>query len=421
MPSTFAEKMLAHGAGLEEAHVGEIVDVEPDFVMSHDNAAAISKTFAKFGVDKVWNPNKIVIPIDHVVPAAGEKHAQNHKTIREFVAKQGINNFYDINTGICHQVLPEKGYAAPGRLILGSDSHTTTYGAFGAFSAGIGRTEVAAIWATGKLWLRVPETFRININGQLPKGVYPKDLALHIIGKIRADGADYKSVEYGGEAISNMSISGRMTMCNLAAEMGAKNGVVMPDKRTEEYLRPRVKGDYTPVFSDPDAQIWKEQEFEADDVVPTVAFPHTVDNTRTIDQALGIQIDEFLLGTCTNGRLDDLQIAANILKGKKVAKGSRMLVFPASMDIYLQAMKDGTLATLIEAGAIVMNPGCGPCLGAHEGVLAPGEKALSTANRNFKGRMGCKEAEVYLASPATIAASAIKGEIVDPRDIKEVA
>ncbi|MDG6219936.1 MAG: 3-isopropylmalate dehydratase large subunit [Candidatus Thermoplasmatota archaeon] len=417
MSFTFAEKVLARGGGQQEAHVGEIVNVEPDFVMSHDNAAAIRKTFEKFGVPKVWNPDKIVIPLDHVVPASDEKNAQNHKSIREFVAQQGIENFYDINTGICHQVLPEKGFAAPGRLLLGSDSHTTSYGALGAFSAGIGRSEVAAIWATGKLWLRVPETIRMNIDGVFSKGVYPKDLALHIIGKIKADGADYKSVEFRGKTVEEMSIGGRMTLCNMAAEMGAKNGVVMPDKKTEEYLQDRVRGTYTPVSSDEDAKIFSEMDFDAGDVVPTISFPHTVDNTRTVDQALGIPINQFLLGTCTNGRLEDLHVAASILKGKKIAKGSRMLVFPASMEVYSDALKDGTLAILIDAGAVVMNPGCGPCLGAHEGALAPGEKALSTANRNFKGRMGCKEAEVYLASPATVAASAIKGEIADPREV----
>lgn len=417
MGFTFAEKMLAKNSGQTEVHAGEIVNVEPDYVMSHDNAAAIRKIFAKFGVEKVWNPDKIVIPLDHVVPAAGEKHAQNHKDIRNFVLEQGIKQFYDINKGICHQILPERGYAAPGRLILGSDSHTTTYGALGAFSAGIGRTEVAAIWATGKLWLRVPDTMRLNINGALPKGVYPKDLALYIIGKIRADGADYKSVEFRGQTISDMSASGRMTLCNLSAEMGAKNGVVMPDEKTKAYVDERVRGTYKPVYSDEDADIIQSIDFDAGNVTPVIAHPHTVDNVKTIDDSLGIHIDEFLLGTCTNGRLDDLHEAAKILKGKRVKIGSRMLVFPASMKVYYDAMKDGTLATFIEAGAVVMNPGCGPCLGAHEGVLAPGEKALSTANRNFKGRMGCKEAEVYLASPATVAASALKGEIADPREV----
>ncbi|MCD6461497.1 MAG: 3-isopropylmalate dehydratase large subunit [Thermoplasmata archaeon] len=417
MGRTFAEKVLARAGGVEDARAGDIVNAEPDVVMSHDNAAAIRKHFEKLGVERVWNPDKIVIPLDHVVPAASEKHAQNHKSIREFVSNQGIRNFYDINTGICHQVLPEKGHVFPGALILGSDSHTTTYGALGAFSAGIGRTEMAAIWATGHLWLRVPETMRINVEGSLPKGVYPKDLILHIIGDLGADGATYMSVEFDGPAIRDMDVSGRMTLCNMAAEMGAKNGVVTPDDRTRAYLSGRVKRQYEEVFSDPDAEVKREVDYDAGDIGPVVAFPHTVDNVKPVEDAVGIPIDEFVLGTCTNGRLDDLHVAASILKGRRVAEGSRMLVFPASMEVYLDALRDGTIATLVEAGAVVMNPGCGPCLGAHEGVLAPGERALSTANRNFKGRMGCKEAEVYLASPATVAASALKGEIADPREV----
>ncbi len=417
MGHTFAEKVLARAGGKKEAHAGEILNAEPDFVMSHDNAAAIRKHFEKLGLEKVWNPDKIVIPLDHVVPPATSTHAQNHKSIREFVKQQGIKHFYDINTGICHQVLPEKGHVFPGALILGSDSHTTTYGAFGAFSAGIGRTEVAAIWATGKLWLRVPETMRIYVGGKPPEGVFPKDIILSIIGDLRADGATYMSVEFHGDTISDMGISGRMTLCNMAAEMGAKNGVVMPDEKTKKWLMPRINVPYNPVYSDEDAEIAREVHYDAENMGPVVAFPHTVDNVHPIEDALGIHIDQFLIGTCTNGRLDDLHIAARILKGKKVADGSRLLIFPASMEVYIEALKDGTLATLAEAGAVIMNPGCGPCLGAHEGVLAPGEKALTTANRNFKGRMGCKDAEIYLASPATVAASAIKGEITDPREV----
>jgi len=415
MDSTFAEKVLAKKAGKKRISAGEIVTVEPDIIMSHDNSAAISGTFSKIGVKKVWNPDKIVIILDHVVPAASEKHAQNHKTIREFVKAQGIPNFYDINHGICHQVLPENGHAIPGRLILGSDSHTTTYGAFGCFAAGIGRTEAAAVWATGSLWMRCPESFRLVLSGAHPPGVYAKDIILHSIGKLGADGANYKCVEFSGSAVSGMSIDDRMVLCNMAAEMGAKAGVWMVDEKTRAWLANRGINQYEEIYPDTDATYEKSIEIDVSDLAPQIACPHTVDNVVPLSGREGVKIDQCLLGTCTNGRMPDLRIAAKILKGNKINPNVRLIVLPASWSIYTQAMKEGLLDIFIEAGGVICNPGCGPCLGAHQGILAPGEVCLSTANRNFKGRMGCRDAEVFLASPASVAASALEGKIADPR------
>jgi len=415
MGKTFTEKILALKSGKKSTVAGEIVTVSPDIVLSHDNTAAISKKFKQIGVKTVKYPGKIVVPLDHCVPAASEKYASNHKIIREFVKEQAIENFYDINTGVCHQILPEKGHVLPGTLILGADSHTTTYGAFGAFSAGIGRSEVASIWATDKIWLKVPETIKINIKGKIPLGVYPKDIILYIIGNLGADGVLYKAVEFSGNVIENMNISGRMTLCNMSVEMGAKNGYVEPDEKTIQWLSSRTGEKYEIIKSDSDANFEKVINFEVDELQPQIACPHTVDNVKSVSEVKGIKIDQALIGTCTNGRIEDLKIASEVLKGRKISKNTRLLVFPASMEVYAEAMELGIFQELVKSGAVIMNPGCGPCLGAHEGVLAPGEICLSTANRNFKGRMGCKEAEVYLASPATVAASALCGEITDVR------
>ena len=413
---TFAEKILGKKIG-REVNADEIIIASPDRVMSHDNASPISKNFKAIGVKKVKNPDKIVIILDHCVPAASEEYAKNHKNIREFVAEQGIKNFFDINAGVCHQVFVEKGFALPGQLLLGSDSHTNSYGAVGAFSAGIGRTEMAAIWATDELWLLVPQSMKVELTGKFLPGVSAKDLALHIIGEIGADGALYKSVEFHGEGAKRLSISERFTLANLSAEMGAKNGYFPPDEKTREYLTMRTSEEYEEVFPDKDALYETTLKYDLGKIEPKVAFPHTVDNVKPISFATGMKFNQAVLGTCTNGRLDDLQIAAKILKGKSIHKSVRLLVFPASMDVYREALEDGTMKTLVEAGAVIMNPGCGPCLGAHEGVLAPGEICLSTSNRNFKGRMGCNEAEVYLVSPATAAASCLLGIVTDPREI----
>ena len=415
MGMTFAQKILAAKAGLDRVEVGQIVDIEPDVCLSHDNTAAISKTFAKIGVDRVKDPDKFVVVLDHTVPASTEKYAAGHKQIREFVEANGITRFYDAGVGICHQVLPEMGFALPGRLILGSDSHTTTYGAFGAFSAGIGRSEMAVLYATSRIWLKTPASFKMIIRGRLEEPVTAKDLILHIIGSIGADGALYKSVEFTGEGIEAMTLASRMVLTNMAIEMGAKNGYCAPDHKTYAFLESRAETEYVPVFPDHDAEYERVLEFDAGALVPQVARPHTVDNVSPIDDVAGTPIQQALLGTCTNGRMEDLRLAARILDGRKIAKGVRLLVLPASREILLDAMREGLIDKLVSAGALLLNPGCGPCLGAHQGVLAPGEACISTANRNFKGRMGSNDAEIYLGSPATVAASAITGTITDPR------
>lgn len=415
MVQTFAEKVLAIKSGRASVKAGEIVEASPDVAMSHDNTSAVIRFFNDIGAKMVLEPSKLAIIMGHCTPAATERHALGHKQVREFVSKEGIPHFYDITAGICHQVLPEKGHALPGRLILGSDSHTTTYGAFGAFATGIGRSEMAGVWATGKIWLKVPNTFKVNINGKFKRGVYPKDLILYIIGDLGADGALYRAVEFCGQTVSEMSIASRMTLCNMAVEMGAKIGYVEPDATTIEWLHSRAEKIYEVVRSDPDAEYEKIINYDVSDLEPQVACPHAVDNVKKVTEVEGKKIDQALIGTCTNGRVEDLHIAANILKGRRIAKSIRLLVFPASMEIYMEAIRLGILEELARAGAIIMNPGCGPCLGTHEGVLAPGEVCLSTANRNFKGRMGCNEAEIYLASPATVAASALEGKIADAR------
>ena len=411
MGQTFAEKLMSQKAG-KDVSAGAIVSVEPDYVMSHDNAAAIANTFKKIGVEKVRYPERVVIILDHEIPAPKESSAINHKEIREFVKKQGIPHFYDINNGICHQVFVEQGFAMPGKLIVGSDSHTTTYGALGAFSAGIGRSEVAAIWATGELWFQVPETVKIVINGIIPSHITPKDIVLYIIGQIKADGGDYKSVEFTGDTITQMDIGERMVLTNMAAEMGAKNGYVPPDPVTFDFIRGLAKSEFEPLYSDDDSDYVETVEIDVSKIQPSVAKPHTVDNYVPIDEVAGTKIDQALIGTCTNGRLSDLEAAAKVLKGKQVK--ARTLIIPASWNVYKQALQKGYIETFIDAGAIILNPGCGPCLGAHQGVMAPGEVTFSTANRNFKGRMGCRDAEIYLGSPLSVAASAVTGEITHP-------
>jgi 3-isopropylmalate/(R)-2-methylmalate dehydratase large subunit len=420
MGKTFAEKLLGKKAK-KDVVPGEIVVVEPEWLMSHDNTAAISKTFKSIGVKKVKYPERTVIIIDHCVPAATEQYAQNHKTIREFVKEQGIRHFFDIHYGICHQVFSEEGFALPGTVILGSDSHTNTYGAFGALAAGIGRSEAAAIYATGEMWLMVPESMKIVVGGTFPPGTSAKDLALRILGDIGADGALYKSVEFTGDAMRDLPLSQRMMLANMSAEMGAKNGFFAPDLPVLEYIKPVAKGPWEVILPDDDARYESTLHYDLSDLVPCVACPHSVDNVKPVAEVEGQAIHQALLGTCTNGRLDDLAIAADILRGRRIHQDVRLLVFPASWKVYLEALGQGIMKDLIESGAVIMNPGCGPCLGAHEGVLAPGEVCISSANRNFKGRMGCNEGEVYLGSPATVAASAIAGKITDPRTILAVS
>jgi 3-isopropylmalate/(R)-2-methylmalate dehydratase large subunit len=412
---TIAQKVLARAAGRESVEVGEIVDAKVDVAMSHDNGALVAKHFGDIGVANVWDKERIVLLMDHRVPANDIKTAEGHKKIREFVAKQGIPNFLDIREGICHQVMPEKGFALPGELIVGTDSHTTTYGALGAFSTGIGATEMAGVWATGSLWLMVPKSFRIGVRGKFPKGTYPKDLILKIIGDLKADGADYASVEFYGPAITSMSVGGRMTICNMSMEMGAKAAICPPDKKALKYLDGRAKRQFTSVYADPGAKYEKRFKYDVSTLEPMVAAPHAVDNVKPLVSVAGTPINQAIIGSCTNGRLEDLAVGAAILKGKTIHKNVRLIVAPASREVYIAASKKGILAAYVEAGGVVINPGCGPCLGAHEGIMAAGERCISSTNRNFKGRMGDPTSEVYLASPASVAASALEGAIADPR------
>lgn len=418
MGKTFAEKILAQKAGLAAVEPGQIVTVKADLGMSHDNTAAIAKLFAKIGRKQVREPEKLVVILDHVVPAATVDYAQNHKEIREFVRQQGIR-FYDVGRGVCHQVVVEEGLVGPGLLVLGADSHTPTYGAVGAFAAGIGRSEMAALWATGELWLKVPTTLRLELEGDLPELVTAKDVILHVIGKLGADGALYRSVEFAGSLAERMSVSDRMVMANMAAEMGAKNAFFAPDETTFAYLSARTDRAFTPVVPDPDARYEQTIRFEVGGLEPQVACPPDVDHVVPISEVVGKRVDQVVVGTCTNGRIEDLRLAAVVMAGQPVADGVRMLIVPASREVWVQAAEEGLLALFAEAGALVLNPGCGPCLGAHEGVLAPGEVALATSNRNFKGRMGSPDAELYLGSPAVAAAAAVTGRITDPRRLLE--
>jgi 3-isopropylmalate/(R)-2-methylmalate dehydratase large subunit len=415
MGKTFAEKILGKKAG-KEVVPGEIVEVVPDIAMSHDNTAAIAKTFREIGLKKIDNPNRHVIILDHCVPAATEKHALNHKETREFVKEQGIPHFYDVHRGICHQVLPEEGFALPGTLIVGSDSHSTTYGAFGAFATGIGRSEMAVIFATGKIWLRVPETMEIVVKGKLPEGISSKDVMLKIMGDLSADGGLYKSVWFTGPTIEKMSMASRMVFSNMAVEFGAKNGYIEPDGTTIEYLKGRARGEFEIVRSDPDAEFESVVEFDVSTLEPLVACPHTVDNVHPVSEVKGTKLDQVFFGTCTNARLEDFEIVANVVRGKKIHPSLRMIVIPASQQVFIEAMKKGYIQDLAAAGATIVNSGCGPCMGNHEGVPATGEVVLSTSNRNFRGRMGNKDVEVYLSSPLTAAVSALKGEIADFRE-----
>jgi 3-isopropylmalate/(R)-2-methylmalate dehydratase large subunit len=417
MDQTFAERILAQKAGLDRVVPGQIVEVTPDVALSHDNTAAIADIFREIGVARVARPDIHVVVLDHACPAPTTKHAQNHKSIREFVAEQSIASFYDVGRGVCHQVLAEEGFALPGALVVGADSHTTTAGAFGAFAAGIGRSEMAAIMATARIWLRVPESLKIVVHGRLGEGVTSKDLALHVIGGLGADGALYQSVEWHGEGIEALDVEARMVIANLMAEMGAKNAYIPPDDVTRTWLEGRARKPYAPIYPDADAAYAEVVEYDAAAVEPAVAKPHTVDNVAPVREVAGTRIDQAFLGTCTNGRLSDLAAAARVLEGRKVAPGVRLIVIPASSEVYLAALEAGYLRTFAEAGAAIESPGCGPCMGNHMGVPAEGEVTISTANRNFRGRMGTQESEIYLASPLVVAASAVAGRIVHPNDL----
>jgi 3-isopropylmalate/(R)-2-methylmalate dehydratase large subunit len=409
------EKILANASEKPEVSSGEIVEANIDVAMTHDLTGPLAiKSFREIGAKKVWDRNKIVIILDHLVPASSVISAGLHKIVRNFAEEQNIENFYDVGRGgVCHQIMPEKGHVRPGEVIVGSDSHTCTYGAFGTFATGIGSTEMAAVFATGKLWFRVPEVIKVNVTGKLPELVSAKDLTLHIIGKIGADGAIYKGLEFVGSTIRDMTIDSRMVLTNMAVEMGAKAGLIEPDQKTLDYVQSRTDKPFNQIKSDPDSLYEKIVDVDASELEPQVAVPHSVDNVKPVSEVENVKVDQAFIGSCTNGRLEDLRVAAQILKGKKIARGVRLVVIPASQEIFLKAINEGLVRTFMEAGATVGNPNCGPCLGGHMGILAEGEVCISTSNRNFIGRMGSTKSFVYLASPATVAVSAISGKITD--------
>jgi 3-isopropylmalate/(R)-2-methylmalate dehydratase large subunit len=429
MGMTVVEKILARASGVSSVKAGDILEPKVDLAMSHENAALVINQFLEIYQGtrlepKIWNPSKVSIIFDHRVPAESPKTASNQKKIRDFVAANKITKFHDIRGdvgGICHQVLPENGYVKPGFVVVGTDSHTTSHGALGAFAFGIGATEMASVWTLGcVLNVEVPATIKVNVSGKFKKFVGPKDLILHLIGKLTAEGANFKVIEFHGPTIKKMSTSGRLAICNMSVEAGATSGIVPADDETVRYLREEagMKGNIPLIVPDRDAVFERIVDIDVSNLEPQIACPHTVDNVKSIKEVKGTKVNQIVIGSCTNGRLDDLEIAAKIIKGKKVAQGVRMLIFPASARIYNQALAKGYVGEFMKAGAVVMNSGCGPCLGIHEGALGDGEVALSTTNRNFKGRMGNPKSEVYLCSPAVAAASAMKGVITDPTKIR---
>ncbi len=414
MRKTIAEKIISRHCG-REVQTGDIVIAKVDFAIAQDGTAPLAiDVFRKMGREKVFNGKRIAFFIDHSAPSPNRDVSSLHKLMRDFSWNQGIN-FYDIGSGVCHVVVMEKGWVSAGDLVVGADSHTCTYGAVGAFATGVGSTDLASVMASGKIWLRVPESMKISFRGKLPLGVYSKDMALYLAKEISADGAVYQSIEFGGETIQALSMEARFTLSNMAMELGAKAGIVQGDEKTKRWLIQHTKREIDLVSPDPDASYVRVLEYNVSKLSPCVAKPHAVDNIAFIEEVEGIPVQQAFLGTCTNGRLEDLRIAAGIIGNKKVHSRVRFIVAPTSREIYLKASEEGTLRTFVEAGAAVVTPGCGCCVGTHDGVPANGENVISTANRNFKGRMGNPEAFIYLASPATVAASALEGKITDPR------
>ncbi|MEW6222222.1 MAG: 3-isopropylmalate dehydratase large subunit [Candidatus Hadarchaeota archaeon] len=418
MAMTISEKILARASGKKEVTPGEIVEGKVDAAMMHDLTGPLTlHSMEEMGVKKVWDPRRIVITFDHQAPASSLDAAMNHLMLRKFAAEHKIQNFYDIFEGICHEVLPEKGFALPGSLVVGADSHTTTYGALGCFATGVGSTDMAAVIASGKLWFRVPESMLFNVEGKLKPPVMSKDLILKVIGDVGMDGATYRAVEFTGSGVHDISVDGRLTMCNMGVEMGAKAAIVAADSATLEYLKGRTSEPLKPVTSDSGASYVESRDYDVSKLEPQVACPHSVDNVKAVREVEGKEVDQAFLGSCTNGRMEDFRAAAKILKGKKIPKSVRLIVAPASREVYTMALKEGLFEIFVAAGAIVESPSCAACMGAHVGVIGPGEVCISSSNRNFKGRQGSPESEVYLGSPATVAASALKGKITDPRGL----
>lgn len=414
MGMTMAEKILAKNSGEDKLSPGDVVRAEIDRAMVNDITAPLTVDALKeIGVEKVWDPEKITIIFDHQSPPTTLDAAENQAELRDFADEKNIANLYGNSEGVCHQIMVEERIALPGQLIVGADSHTCTYGALGALSTGIGSTDMAAVFAEGELWFKVPESMKINIHNELQDKIMAKDLILQIVGDVGADGATYRSIEFGGEGMEKIKTSGRLSMCNMGVEMGAKAALVPPDEETRNYVEKRNRDEYDFVRADEDADYIEELDYDASKIEPVVACPHNVDNVRPIPEVGDIEVQQAFLGSCTNGRLEDLSIAADILKDKDVSDGVRMLVAPASRRIYQEALERGIIDTLVNAGATIEPPGCATCWGGHLGILAPGETCISSSNRNFKGRMGSPGAEIYLGSPATVAASAAAGKITE--------
>ena len=416
MGMTMTQKILAHAAGLSEVHAGDLIEANLDLVLGNDITTPVAiREMDKFRSDEVFDKDKIALVMDHFIPNKDIKSAEHCKCVREYARKHEITNYFDVGQmGIEHALLPERGLVVAGDVVIGADSHTCTYGALGAFSTGVGSTDMAAGCVTGKAWFKVPSAIKINLTGKLPEYVSGKDVILHIIGRIGVDGALYKSMEFAGEGVAQLSMDDRFTIANMAIEAGGKNGIFPVDEKTIAYMKEHSTKTWTVFEADEDADYEEEMTVDLSALRPTVSFPHLPENARPIDEVGEIRIDQAVIGSCTNGRISDLRIAAKVLEGRKVAPDVRCIVIPATQKVYLQAMEEGLLKTFIEAGAVVSTPTCGPCLGGYMGILASGERCVSTTNRNFVGRMGAVDSEIYLASPAVAAASAVAGKIVSP-------
>lgn len=412
------EKIMAKAGGKTTVETGEIVMASVDFAEINDLYLQTIYSFKEMGGKTVWDKDKVAFVFDHFAPASTIKAAQIHKEMREFAKEQKLTHHFDINCGVCHQVMPEAGLVYPGMILVATDSHTTTHGAFGALGTGVGATDLATILMTGKLWMRVPEIIEVRIDGTAGPGVAPKDVILHVLGRIKADGAVYKAIEFTGAYVETLNVAGRMVLCNMAVEMGAKTAYIQPNETVLEYVNTRVKHDYEVIYSDPGFVFTEVHAFDITGLPPQVAAPSAVDNVSDITSGK-IRVDQCFVGTCTGGRLEDLKIAADTVRGKTVADGVRFLIIPASAEVMQAAMEQGYIQDLMKAGATVSTPGCGPCLGAHEGIVAAGEVCVTASNRNFPGRMGSTEAGLYLASPFTVAASALTGYLTDPRTLED--
>lgn len=412
------EKILAKNSGKGQVRTGEIVTAKVDFAEINDLYLQTVYSFYEMGGEKVWDNQRAAFVFDHYAPAPDIKSASNHGEMREFAKKNNLRFHFDTNCGVCHQVMPEAGVIYPGMIVVATDSHTTTHGAFGAMGTGCGATDMATILMTGELWFRVPEIIEVRLEGQAPSGVYPKDVILSVLGKIKADGAVYKAIDFTGSYVDNLGVSGRMVICNMAVEMGAKTAYMQPNKEVLEYVSKRAVREYEVVYTDPDFKYEESYVYDVSKLEPLLACPSSVDNVYPLNEVIkdkDVVLNQGYIGSCTGGRVEDIEIAAKILKGKHIPPFTRLVVVPASSEVMQECMKKGYIQDLMYAGATITSPGCGACLGAHEGILAPNETCITTTNRNFPGRMGSTEANIYLASPATVAASILNGKITDPR------